>query len=133
MDGVRGDEDWRASASRRFAGALFGFGLLLLPLEFVARELETGKVAEGADEMEPELGFFLDAFGQSSDVETVEEVEQVKLSDGNAGGVEIVQVLTFGELCGNVLLGGEAIDALMIANPTLEGAFGIGSEIGFGD
>ena len=107
---------------------MFGFGLFLLLLEFVAGELEAGEVAEGADELKPELRFFLDAFGQSSDVETVEEVEQVKLSDGNAGGVEIVQVLTFGELCGNVLLGGEAIDALMIADPTLERAFGVGSE-----
>ena len=96
MDGVRGDEDWRASASRRFAGALFGFGLLLLPLEFIPGELKAGEGTERTDELKPKLRFFLDAFGQGSDVETVEEVEQVKLSDGDGGGVEIVEVLTFG-------------------------------------
>ena len=136
LDGVDrggGYDNGRAGALFFFAGALPGFGLFLLPLEFIAGELETGERAERTDELKPKLRFFLDAFGQSGDVETVEHFEQVKLSDGYGGGVEIVQVLTFGEITGDVLLGGEAIHALMIADPALEWAFGIGSEIGFGD
>ena len=112
---------------------MFGIGLFLLPLEFVPGELEAVEGAGGADELKPKLRLFFDALGQGGDVETVEEVEQVKLSDGNGGGVEMVQVPVFGEFAGHLLLCGKAIDALLIADPALEGAFGVGSEIGSSD
>ena len=55
------------------------------------------------------------------------------MSDGDGGGVEIVQVLVFGEFPGEVMLCSNTIHALVIADPTLERAFGVGSEIGLGD
>jgi hypothetical protein len=91
MDGIRGDDHWRAGALLFFACALFGFRLFLLPLEFVAGELKAGKAAESADELEPELGFFLEGFAQVARIEAVEDVEEYLLSDGNARGVEIVE------------------------------------------
>ena len=89
MDGCCSDNNGGASALLLLAGTLPGFGLFLLPFEFVPGELQAREVAEGVDELKPELGLFFEALAELAAVESVQDIKELKLCERNRSGIEL--------------------------------------------
>jgi hypothetical protein len=89
MDRCRSDNDGGASALLFLSGTLPGFGLFLLPFEFVSGQLQAREVAEGVDELKPELWLFFEALAELAAVESVQDVKEVKLCERSRSDIEL--------------------------------------------